>query len=228
MSRHIHPMAVGILDAMIGILIRFGIDLGVKPCLLQSPLDVVEIVDLEAEMIDALFLVVAFGFDERYIHVAIGHINSPAEAALGLQSEYLLIELHHFFAILCHHRNMSNFRAHFPTSVWSKVIEFGGILPLDLSSLRIGNFRESAVEVRARRRPSRTLQGEIRRPKNIGAAWIFTHAQAFLIVPTADKALPLEQLRWLKRISFGLQAVGSGLVIRVLDFVRDPAKRTLG
>src|SRR5688500_5277800 len=111
---------------------------------------------------------------------------------------------------------------------WSKLIELGCIPPLDLLSLRIGNFGESAVEVRAGRRPSRTLQGEVRRPKNIGAARILTHAQAFLIVPAAHKALPLEQLRWLERVSLGLQAVGGGLIVGIFDFVRGPAKRTLG
>src|SRR5688572_16213636 len=75
MHRHIDPMAVGILDAMIGILVRFGIDLGVKPGFLQSSFDVVEIVDFETEMIDSLFLLVAFDLDESDIHIAVCHVN---------------------------------------------------------------------------------------------------------------------------------------------------------
>src|SRR5512145_1875973 len=68
MHRHIDPMAVGILDAMIGIFVRFGIDLGVKTGFLQPPFDVFKVVDFEAEVVDPFLLVVAFGFDESDIH----------------------------------------------------------------------------------------------------------------------------------------------------------------
>src|SRR5437879_5382809 len=90
MDRHIDPMAIGILDSMVRVFIRLRVDFGVKSCFLQSALDVVEVVDLEAEMVDALFLVVAFSFDERDVDVAVRHINRPAESALGLQAENFL------------------------------------------------------------------------------------------------------------------------------------------
>ena len=60
-----------------------------NPASFKSALDVVEIVDLEAEMIDAFLLVVAFDFDERDVDVAVRHINRAAESALGFQAEYL-------------------------------------------------------------------------------------------------------------------------------------------
>src|SRR6266542_3182758 len=72
-----------------------------------------EVVDLEAEMIDALSLIVALDFDERDVDVAVGHIDRPAESMLRLQAEHFLIELHHFIAILRHHRDMPNFWSHF-------------------------------------------------------------------------------------------------------------------
>src|SRR6185436_15971174 len=100
---HIDPIAVWVLDAMIGVLVRLGVDLRVHPGFAQPPLDVVKVVDFEAEMIDALFLIVALHLDQRDVDVAVGHIDRAAEAALGLQTKYFLIEFHHFFAILRHH-----------------------------------------------------------------------------------------------------------------------------
>src|SRR4029453_11838018 len=112
MDRHIDPMAIRILDSMIRVFIRLRIDLSIKSCFLQSALNVVEIIDFEAEMVDALLLIITLNFDERDVDVAIGHINRAAESPLGLQTENFLIELDHLLAILRHHRHVPDFRSH--------------------------------------------------------------------------------------------------------------------
>src|SRR4029453_7054462 len=102
MDRHIDPMAIRILDSMIRVFIRLRIDLSIKSCFLQSALNVVEIIDFEAEMVDALLLIITLNFDERDVDVAIGHINRPAKTAFGLQTKNFLIELDHFLSFLLH------------------------------------------------------------------------------------------------------------------------------
>src|SRR5262245_24111299 len=112
MHRHIDPMAIRILDSMIRVFIRLRIDLGVKSSFLQAALNVVEVIDFETEMVDALLLILSLDLDEGYVDIAVGHINRAAESPLGLQTENLLIELDHFLAILRHHRHVPDFRSH--------------------------------------------------------------------------------------------------------------------
>src|SRR4030095_14753215 len=112
MDSHIDPMAIRILDSMIRVFIRLRIDLSVKSCFLQSALNVVEVIDFEAEMVDALLLIITLSFDERDVDVAIGHIDRAAKPAFGLQTKNFLIELDHFLAILRHHRHVPDFRSH--------------------------------------------------------------------------------------------------------------------
>jgi len=83
-------LAIGILDSMVRVFIRLRIDLGVKSCFLQSSLDVVEIVDLEAEMVDAgkvrsvrthVGRLLALGIEDRQVDVAVGQEHGAVRAA---------------------------------------------------------------------------------------------------------------------------------------------------
>src|SRR6185437_13563539 len=65
------------------------------------------------------------------------------------------------------------------------------------------------------------------RPQNISAAKIAACSKTHLIVPAGKVTLPLEQFRWLQSITFGWQAVGSRLIIGILEFVGAPPDRAL-
>src|SRR5258706_15020140 len=118
MHRHIDPVAIGILDSMIGILIGFGVDLGVKTRVFQALLDVVEIIDFEAKVADAFLLIFALDFNQCDVDIAIRHVNRPTESALGLEAENFLVELHHLVAIFGHHRDMSYVWTHLFLLPW--------------------------------------------------------------------------------------------------------------
>src|ERR1051325_11523062 len=117
---HIDPVAVRILNPVVRILIRFRIDLGGKAILLEPSLDIVQIINLESNMVDAFFLVIPFDFDQRDVDVAIGHIDCAAESALRLEPENFLVKLDHLLTIFGHHRNVSDFRSHNNFSFLSK------------------------------------------------------------------------------------------------------------
>src|SRR5581483_2131746 len=198
-DRHIDPVTVGILDAVVGILVGFGIDLGVESRFFEPASDFVEIIDLETEMIDALLLVFALDLDQRDVDVAVGHVDRAAESALGLQAENLLIKLHHLLPVFRHHRDVSYFGSVHPCLLCidangSERIEPRRVLPLDLPPLYFRHAGESAVAALARRRPGRALDGKMARPENVAAADVTAHAQAFAIVPAGEIALALEQL----------------------------------
>ena len=65
MNRHVDPMSVGILDSVVGILVGFRIDLGIKTRFLQSALDLLKIIDFKAKVVDAFLLVFAFDLSAR-------------------------------------------------------------------------------------------------------------------------------------------------------------------
>src|SRR5215204_1141958 len=78
-DRHVDPIAVGILDPMVGVFICLHVNFRGKTGILEPAFDLIKIVDLKTKMIEALLLILTFGFYERDIDTAVGHVDRASE-----------------------------------------------------------------------------------------------------------------------------------------------------